>query len=168
MKRLMMVALAFLVMLPVWVMATGEAETAAPEGPLTVTALAPFSGTNKPEVYPYWAELANEKFNLEIDFERTSRDGIDEKINLRFAAGDYFDWLDATNANPPESAIKRWGLEGHLVALDDLARQSAQLRGPMVRPASGQADRRRVPPATWSWHWPTRAPRTASCTTCRW
>ena len=81
--------------------------------------MAPFSGTNKPEVYPYWAELANEKFNLEIDFERTSRDGIDEKINLRFAAGDYFDWLDATNANPPESAIKRWGLEGHLVALDD-------------------------------------------------
>ena len=119
MKRLMMVVLAFAVMLPAWVMATGEAETAAPEGPLTVTALAPFSGTNKPEVYPYWAELANEKFNLEIDFERTSRDGIDEKINLRFAAGDYFDWLDATNANPPESAIKRWGLEGHLVALDD-------------------------------------------------
>ena len=103
MKRLMMVALAFLVMLPAWVMATGEAETAAPEGPLAITALAPFSGTNKPEVYPYWAELANEKFNLEIDFERTSRDGIDEKINLRFAAGDYFDWLDATNANPPRA-----------------------------------------------------------------
>ena len=118
MKRLMMVSLSLMVLFPAWVMATAEAETAAPEGPLTVTALAPFSGTNKPEVYPYWAELGNEKFNLEIEFERVSRDGIDEKINLRFAAGDYFDLLDATNANPPEAAVKRWGLEGHLVALD--------------------------------------------------
>ena len=117
MKRLFFAVFSVLFLfLPLWVSATGQA--AAVSDKLTITTMEAVS-TNKR--YPYWAEVAGEKFGVEFDFQRMSDQGVNDALALRFAAGDYFDWFwnYGSYPYPPETTTHKWGMDGHLVALND-------------------------------------------------
>lgn len=99
--------------------AGGIRDTVTPASDMSVYpvhVLYEFSKDRLPTTYPYHAELAEEKFGLKFEYEYVPGTQTVEKVDILFAAGDYFD-MHPYGLRVWE--INRWAMQGHIVALSD-------------------------------------------------
>jgi ABC-type glycerol-3-phosphate transport system substrate-binding protein len=130
MKR---VSLLVLLVLAVGIMgfAGAQAEGAAAEedGVLTIDVIHGISKDRIPSERPSLFEKEIlDRFNMRFEYEDIPGDQLVQKVNLLFASGEYFDYIDVINGGPRLSDYNNWGIDGHMIAMDEYIDQVPNFR----------------------------------------
>jgi ABC-type glycerol-3-phosphate transport system substrate-binding protein len=117
MKRFLYVVFVLMIVPAFSVIAAGGEEASSGDGKVTIHSVYQFSKDRLPNEPVYEYEVVERDLGIVFDVEYIAQSAYQEKMNLKFASGDYPHYVFRA---PNIDDLHRWAMEGHLILMEDL------------------------------------------------